>query len=90
MAKYLFIYHGGENPETEEAVAAVLDDWGQWPGREKSEGAPAPSRKLPAWNQSELGSICRSAPRRATCPRGATQLKKRKLTDEHDNRSSHS
>ena len=32
MAKYLFIYHGGEDPKTEEEVAAVLDDWGQWLG----------------------------------------------------------
>ena len=32
MAKYLFIYHGGKNPETEEEVAAVLDTWGQWLG----------------------------------------------------------
>lgn len=32
MAKYLFIYHGGKNPETEEETAAVLDAWGQWLG----------------------------------------------------------
>jgi len=32
MAKYLFAYHGGENPETEEEVAKVLDDWGAWFG----------------------------------------------------------
>ena len=32
MAKYLFVYHGGENPETEEETAAVLDAWGQWLG----------------------------------------------------------
>ena len=32
MAKYLFIYHGGENPETEEEVAEVLDAWGNWLG----------------------------------------------------------
>ena len=32
MAKYLFIYHGGKDPETEEEVAAVLDAWGQWLG----------------------------------------------------------
>ncbi|MEM6511743.1 MAG: hypothetical protein AAF660_01915 [Pseudomonadota bacterium] len=32
MPKYLFVYHGGENPETEEEVARVLDDWGQWMG----------------------------------------------------------
>jgi hypothetical protein len=32
MAKYLFIYHGGENPKTEEEVAKVLDEWGQWMG----------------------------------------------------------
>lgn len=33
MAKYLFVYHGGgDNPETEEEVAKVLDDWGNWFG----------------------------------------------------------
>lgn len=32
MAKYLFTYHGGENPETEKEVAKVLDDWGAWFG----------------------------------------------------------
>jgi hypothetical protein len=32
MAKYLFIYHGGENPESEEDVAKVLDEWGKWFG----------------------------------------------------------
>jgi len=32
MAKYLFVYHGGEDPETEEEVAAIHDAWGQWMG----------------------------------------------------------
>lgn len=32
MAKYLFVYHGGNNPETEEEVAEVLDAWGAWMG----------------------------------------------------------
>ena len=32
MAKYLFVYHGGEQPKTDEEVAAVLDAWGQWLG----------------------------------------------------------
>ena len=32
MAKYLFVYHGGSNPETEEEVAQVMDDWGNWLG----------------------------------------------------------
>lgn len=32
MAKYLFVYHGGDHPETEEETAKVLDDWGQWMG----------------------------------------------------------
>lgn len=32
MAKYLFVYHGGKNPETEAEVAAVTDAWGQWFG----------------------------------------------------------
>lgn len=32
MAKYLFVYHGGKKPETEEEVASVLDDWGNWFG----------------------------------------------------------
>jgi len=32
MAKYLFVYHGGDHPETEEEVASVLDAWGAWMG----------------------------------------------------------
>ena len=32
MAKYLFVYHGGDHPDTDEEVAKVLDDWGQWMG----------------------------------------------------------
>ncbi len=32
MAKYLFVYHGGSVPETEEQQAAVMDAWGQWLG----------------------------------------------------------
>ena len=32
MAKYLFVYHGGENPTTEEEVKQVMDDWGAWLG----------------------------------------------------------
>ena len=32
MAKYLFVYHGGENPKTEQEVAEVLDAWGAWFG----------------------------------------------------------
>ncbi len=32
MAKYLFVYHGGKNPESEEEVKEVLDAWGGWMG----------------------------------------------------------
>ena len=32
MAKYLFVYHGGSNPETDEEVKEVLDAWGNWLG----------------------------------------------------------
>jgi len=33
MAKYLFAYHGGgDNPESEDEVAKILDDWGNWFG----------------------------------------------------------
>ena len=32
MAKYLFVYHGGAHPETDEEVAEVLDAWGNWLG----------------------------------------------------------
>ena len=32
MAKYLFVYHGGKNPESEAEVAEVLDAWGTWFG----------------------------------------------------------
>lgn len=30
MAKYLFVYHGGTHPETEEEQKRVMDAWGQW------------------------------------------------------------
>ena len=32
MPKYLFVYHGGDNPETESEVAEVMDAWGNWLG----------------------------------------------------------
>ncbi len=32
MAKYLFIYHGGDHPKTEAEVKQVLDAWGAWMG----------------------------------------------------------
>ncbi len=32
MAKFLFVYHGGDHPETEAEVAEVLDAWGAWFG----------------------------------------------------------
>lgn len=32
MAKYLFVYHGGESPETEADTRAVMDAWGHWLG----------------------------------------------------------
>ena len=32
MAKYLFVYHGGTHPETEEEVKQVMDAWGAWMG----------------------------------------------------------
>lgn len=32
MAKYLFVYHGGSHPQTEEEVASVMDAWGNWLG----------------------------------------------------------
>ena len=32
MAKYLFVYHGGSNPETEAEQAEVMDAWGNWLG----------------------------------------------------------
>ena len=32
MAKYLFVYHGGENPSTEAELAEVMDTWGNWFG----------------------------------------------------------
>lgn len=30
MAKYLFAYHGGGMPESEEEQAAVMAAWGKW------------------------------------------------------------
>ena len=32
MAKYLFVYHGGKQPETKQAQAQVMDAWGKWFG----------------------------------------------------------
>lgn len=32
MAKFLFVYHGGSHPETEDEVAKVMNAWGQWLG----------------------------------------------------------
>ena len=32
MAKYLFLYHGGENPKSDEEAAEVMDAWGSWLG----------------------------------------------------------
>ena len=32
MAKYLFVYHGGEHPDTETGLKEVLDAWGAWMG----------------------------------------------------------
>jgi hypothetical protein len=32
MAKYLFVYHGGKSPESEEDVKEVMDAWGAWFG----------------------------------------------------------
>lgn len=32
MAKYLFVYHGGKNPENPEEVKEVMDAWGNWFG----------------------------------------------------------
>ena len=32
MAKYLFVYHGGKMPETEEEGQRVMQAWGEWLG----------------------------------------------------------
>jgi len=32
MAKYLFVYHGGKMPETEEEGARVMEQWMSWLG----------------------------------------------------------
>lgn len=32
MAKYLFVYHGGGKPETEEEGTQAMEAWGQWFG----------------------------------------------------------
>jgi hypothetical protein len=32
MAKYLFVYHGGTAPKSEEEAAEVMDAWGNWLG----------------------------------------------------------
>ncbi len=30
MPNYLFVYHGGKTPETEEDVEKTMADWGAW------------------------------------------------------------
>lgn len=32
MAKYLFVYHGGDDPASEEEQKQAMDDWGNWLG----------------------------------------------------------
>ncbi len=32
MAKFLFVYHGGSTPESEEEGAAVMQAWNEWLG----------------------------------------------------------
>lgn len=32
MAKYLFVYHGGNKPDSKEEIAEVMNAWGQWLG----------------------------------------------------------
>lgn len=32
MAKYLFVYHGGKSPESDEEYKEVMDAWGNWFG----------------------------------------------------------
>ena len=32
MAKFLFVYHGGSAPESEEEGAAVMQAWNEWLG----------------------------------------------------------
>ncbi|NNC77297.1 MAG: hypothetical protein HKN77_04990 [Woeseiaceae bacterium] len=32
MAKYLFVYHGGSQPESDAEVKEVMDAWGAWFG----------------------------------------------------------
>jgi len=32
MAKYLYVYHGGGMPESEEEQAKAMDAWGAWMG----------------------------------------------------------
>lgn len=32
MAKYLFVYHGGKKPESQDEIAKAMDAWGQWLG----------------------------------------------------------
>lgn len=30
MAKYLFVYHGGNSPESDDEYKEVMDAWGNW------------------------------------------------------------
>ena len=32
MAKYLYVYHGGTHPKTDDEMKQVMDAWGAWMG----------------------------------------------------------
>ena len=54
MAKYLFVYHGGDHPETEAEVKEVLDAWGAWMG---SMGAAVIDGGNPGWASPALSTV---------------------------------
>ena len=53
MAKYLFVYHGGKKPESDEEYTQVMDAWGAWFG---TMGATM-AGLIPLWMAFLVGSI---------------------------------
>jgi len=53
MTKYLFVYHGGKQAESEAELAEVLDAWGAWFG---SMGAAVIDGGNPVGKSSTIGS----------------------------------
>ncbi len=53
MSKYLFVYHGGSPPESEEAGKQAMEAWGKWFG---SMGADVVDGGNPVGQSTTVGS----------------------------------